>query len=46
MDLPFTFLPATALATLVIALAVTAGTGLAGTWTVLGQKAAPMLREL
>ncbi|MFM2278191.1 MAG: hypothetical protein RLZZ444_422 [Pseudomonadota bacterium] len=46
MDLPFTFLPATALVTLVIALAVTAGTGLAGTWTVLGQKAAPMLREL
>ena len=46
MNLPFTFLAPTALTTLVIALAVTAGTGLAGTWSVLGQKAAPVLREL
>ena len=46
MELPFTFLPGTALTTLVIALAVTAGTGLLGTWSVLGQKAAPVLREL
>ncbi|MDB5524545.1 MAG: hypothetical protein JWM58_2308, partial [Rhizobium sp.] len=29
-----------------IALVVTAGTGLVGTWSVLGQKAAPVLREL
>jgi putative ABC transport system permease protein len=46
MELPFTFLPMTALSTVVIALLVTAGTGLAGTWSVLGQKAAPVLREL
>jgi len=46
MDLPFTFLATTALSTLAIALVVTAGTGLAGTWSVLGQKAAPVLREL
>lgn len=46
MQFPFTFLPATALSTVVIALLVTAGTGLVGTWSVLGQKAAPILREL
>jgi putative ABC transport system permease protein len=46
MDMPFTFLPGTALTTVVIALLVTAGTGLIGTWSVLGQKAAPVLREL
>lgn len=46
MDLPFSFLTGTALSTLVIALVVTAGTGFAGTWNVLGQKAAPVLREL
>jgi putative ABC transport system permease protein len=46
MELPFTFLATTALTTLLVALAVTAGTGLVGTWSVLGQKAAPVLREL
>jgi putative ABC transport system permease protein len=46
MELPFTFLPGTALTTVVIALIITAGTGLIGTWSVLGQKAAPVLREL
>ncbi|MCB1447868.1 MAG: ABC transporter permease [Rhizobiaceae bacterium] len=46
MDLPFRFLPGTAVSTVLVALAVTAGTGLAGTWSVLGQKAAPVLREL
>jgi putative ABC transport system permease protein len=46
MDLPFTFLPGTAVSTVAIALLVTAGTGLIGTWSVLGQKAAPVLREL
>jgi putative ABC transport system permease protein len=46
MELPFTFLAGTALTTLLISLGVTAGTGLAGTWSVLGQKAAPVLREL
>jgi putative ABC transport system permease protein len=29
-----------------VALVVTVGFGLAGTWRVLGQKAAPVLREL
>ena len=46
MQMPFAFLPGTALSTVLIALLVTAGTGLAGTWSVLGQKAAPVLREL
>ena len=46
MDLPFQFLPGTAASTIGIALLVTAGTGLAGTWSILGQKAAPVLREL
>lgn len=46
MDLPFRFLPGTALSTVAVALLVTAGTGLVGTWSVLGQKAAPVLREL
>jgi putative ABC transport system permease protein len=46
MDLPFEFLPGTAVSTVAIALVVTAGTGLLGTWSVLGQKAAPVLREL
>ena len=45
MDLPFTFLPMTALTTLAVALLVTAGTGLLGTWSVLGQKAAPVLQR-
>ncbi|MGV3550390.1 ABC transporter permease [Rhizobium sp.] len=46
MDLPFEFLPGAAVSTVGIALLVTAGTGLVGTWSVLGQKAAPVLREL
>jgi putative ABC transport system permease protein len=46
MDLPFSFLPGTAASTLILALLVTAGTGLLGTWSILGQKAAPVLREL
>ena len=46
MDLPFSFLPGTAVSTVAVALLVTAGTGLIGTWSVLGQKAAPVLREL
>jgi putative ABC transport system permease protein len=46
MELPFRFLPGAALWTLAVALAVTAGTGFLGTWRVLGQKAAPVLREL
>ena len=46
MDLPFRFMPAAAVSTVAVALLVTAGTGLLGTWSVLGQKAAPVLREL
>ncbi len=46
MKLPSSFLPDVALMTLVIALATTIGIGLAGTWRILGQKAAPVLREL
>ena len=32
--------------TLVVALVLTVGIGLIGTWRILGQKAAPVLREL
>ncbi|EJK84500.1 ABC transporter permease [Rhizobium sp. AP16] len=46
MKLPSTFLPDVAFSTLVIALLLTVGIGLIGTWRVLGQKAAPVLREL
>ncbi|MCY0092726.1 ABC transporter permease [Hoeflea ulvae] len=46
MTLPSTFMPDIALATLVGALILTVGIGLLGTWRVLGQKAAPVLREL
>ncbi|MDL2404073.1 ABC transporter permease [Rhizobium calliandrae] len=46
MHLPSTFLPDVALSTLSIALLLTVGIGLVGTWRVLGQKAAPVLREL
>ncbi len=46
MGLEFTLLPFVALATVVAALVFTVGFGLVGTWRVLGQKAAPVLREL
>ncbi|WP_275785787.1 ABC transporter permease [Pararhizobium gei] len=46
MSLPSSFLPDVALGTMAVALVVTVGFGLAGTWRVLGQKAAPVLREL
>ena len=46
MSLPYSFLPDVAIATLCGALALTVGIGLIGTWRVLGQKAAPILREL
>lgn len=46
MRLPAHFSPEVALATVLIALGVTVGLGLLGTWRVLGQKAAPVLREL
>jgi putative ABC transport system permease protein len=46
MTLPAHFLPEVALATVLSSLALTIGIGLAGTWRVLGHKAAPVLREL
>jgi len=46
MHLPSSFLPNVALSTIVIALVLTVGIGLIGTWRILGQKAAPVLREL
>jgi len=46
MQLPFAFDWSVALLTLAAALVFTVGFGLAGTWRVLGQKAAPVLREL
>lgn len=46
MTLPSQFMPDIALLTLLGALLLTVGIGLMGTWRVLGQKAAPVLREL
>ncbi|MFD2238692.1 ABC transporter permease [Aureimonas populi] len=46
MQLPFSLDWTVALATLVLSLVLTVGFGLVGTWRVLGQKAAPVLREL
>ncbi|WP_430307603.1 ABC transporter permease [Rhizobium sp. 0TCS1.26] len=46
MKLPVTFMPDVAVVTLVVALVLTVGIGLAGTWRILGQKAGPVLREL
>ena len=46
MHLPSAFLPDVAFSTLIIALVLTVGIGLIGTWRILGQKAAPVLREL
>jgi putative ABC transport system permease protein len=46
MRMPSTFLPDVALITLVLSLVLTVGIGLLGTWRILGQKAAPVLREL
>ncbi|MBX5227036.1 ABC transporter permease [Rhizobium sp. NLR9b] len=46
MRLPSAFLPDVAGLTLVTALVLTIGIGLIGTWRILGQKAAPVLREL
>ena len=46
MTLPSAFLPEVALSTVVLALVLTVGFGLIGTWRVLGHKAAPVLRNL
>jgi len=46
MSLPSSFLPEVAVSTVVLALVLTVGFGLVGTWRVLGHKAAPVLRNL
>jgi putative ABC transport system permease protein len=46
MRLPATFLPEVAVTTIMVALVLTVGFGLFGTWRVLGHKAAPVLRNL
>ncbi|UIK05122.1 ABC transporter permease [Neorhizobium galegae] len=46
MRLQSVFLPDIAVLTLAVSLVLTVGIGLAGTWRILGQKAAPVLREL
>ncbi|WP_306117143.1 MULTISPECIES: ABC transporter permease [unclassified Roseitalea] len=46
MELGWSFRPEIALATVIAALVLTVGFGLLGTWRVLGQKAAPVLRNL
>ena len=46
MQLPSSFLPEVAVATVIAALVLTVGFGLLGTWRVLGHKAAPVLRNL
>jgi putative ABC transport system permease protein len=46
MGLPAAFLPEVALSTILVALVLTVGIGLIGTWRVLGHKAAPVLRNL
>ena len=46
MTLPADFLPEVAGSTIVLALVLTIGFGLVGTWRVLGHKAAPVLRNL
>jgi putative ABC transport system permease protein len=46
MNQPFMVFPVTAVGAALIAVALTIGLGLAGTWRLLGQKAAPVLRNL
>ncbi len=46
MQLQWSFDPFVALATVALALALTIGFGLIGTWRVLGEKSAPVLRNL
>jgi putative ABC transport system permease protein len=46
MDIDATLDPLVALGAATAALLLTVGFGLAGTWRVLGQKAAPVLRNL
>jgi putative ABC transport system permease protein len=46
MRMQSAFLPDVAVTTIILSLVLTVGIGLIGTWRILGQKAAPVLREL
>ena len=46
MDGSFVMMPVTAASAALIALVLTVGFGLVGTWRVLGEKPAPVLRNL
>jgi putative ABC transport system permease protein len=46
MQFPYVFQGQVAVATVLVAFIMTVGFGLIGTWRILGQKAAPVLREL
>lgn len=46
MRMQWSFLPDVAITTIILSLVLTVGIGLIGTWRILGQKAAPVLREL
>ena len=46
MKIDFIFMPVTAFSAVVVALVLTVGFGLMGTWRVLGQKPGPILRNL
>ncbi|SFB25590.1 putative ABC transport system permease protein [Rhizobium sp. NFR07] len=46
MRMQWGFLPDVAITTIILSLVLTVGIGLIGTWRILGQKAAPVLREL
>jgi putative ABC transport system permease protein len=46
MQTEFAFLPTVAAAAVLAAVLLTLGLGLAGTWRILGQKAAPVLRTI
>lgn len=46
MTFDYVFQPVVAIVTIAAALVLTVGFGLVGTWRILGQKAAPVLREL
>jgi putative ABC transport system permease protein len=46
MEVGFVFLPGAAVTAVLLAVAVTVGLGLVGTWRALGEKPAPVLRNL
>ena len=46
MNIPFAFAPLQALGIIVLAIVLTVGFGLVGTWRALGEKPAPVLRNM